>query len=194
MAKTEVLLVGVLIVLALMLGLIFGGSSVWFLKPDGGTQTSTVVNKYVCMDGSVKDNQNLCPVMQTDGTTTVACPPCECTGTTGTTISSSPYKQCSCTECAAQCGSPVYTATTTSSTLPPCQVCNSDLDCGSSSYSELKCQNGKVYKTFSEPVCEEDNLGRKCCKIIQTTTDRIPCATNERCVNGVGCMPYEDED
>ncbi|MFH1055696.1 MAG: hypothetical protein V1744_06345 [Candidatus Altiarchaeota archaeon] len=182
MGKMEILLVGVLVVLALLIGMLFGGSSIWFLKPTGeGGVTEKVVNKYVCSDGSVKDNQNKCPktVTGADGKMEVVCPPCKTSDTT------SPLRKCDCVQCESQCGV-AYTPTTTTLYIPPCTVCTSNAECGQPSYSEIRCKNDDTYKMYLEPYCADED-GKKCCKTTETVKDLTPCPQDQRCVKGQGC-------
>ena len=189
MAKIEVLLVGVLLILALLLGVLIGGSSIWVLKPGtssgGGQVVERVVSKYVCMDGSVKNSQSECPTTVATSTgQTLTCPVCQIVS-----ISSS-NRTLSCTECAARCGAIIPVITTT--TLPPCKVCSANSECGQPSYSPPKCKNDQTYKMYSEPFCEKETDGRMCCTVKQTPSGMTQCASAERCQNATGCVAYQD--
>jgi hypothetical protein len=178
------MLVIVLIALALLLGLLFGGSAIWYLKPStsagGGVNTVVnTVNKYVCSDGTVKDAQNQCPTVKTDasGNTQVTCPVCpprqtctaaECGSLTPKTYTT--YEQCQ--QCASQCGGIMILPTTTTMTPPPvCRTCTTDSDCGVSSYSDMRCKNDEAYKMLLNPSCHSDKTTtEKCCQTIETYT------------------------
>jgi hypothetical protein len=196
MARVELMLVAVLIAIALLLGILFGGSSIWLLKPAAGGEqvVEKVVNKYVCSDGAVKDAQSECPIVSTnpDGKTTVVCPPCE-TKTTGA-AECSPFRTCDCTQCAAQCGTIAVPTTTTLTPPPVCKACTADSECGSATYSDLRCKNDEVYKMYIEPTCLEDKfLGGKCCKTKETYTAIQTCPSGQRCKKAEGCVTYTED-
>ncbi len=185
MGKVEVLMVAVLICLSLLLGLLFGGSLTWYLKPStggvGGT-TEKIVNKYVCSDGAVKDKKTDCPVVEIkDGQTNVVCPPCNCDGKDFT------YTECSCTQCKAKCGLTDGGITTTTLAQPICESCTADSDCGIAEYGDLKCNKDKMYKLYNEPICSDG-----CCKTKQTRYEIRSCMENEICKPTGGCVQYEE--
>jgi len=204
MERIEVVLTVVLLAIALLVGILFGGSSIWFLKPssEGGAQVNTVT-KYVCSDGAVKDAQNQCPAIITsaDGKT-VTCPTCQKCGTcqicpTGqekantSNLAPTQYEQCQ--QWAIQCGGIMMVPTTTTLTPPPvCKSCSADSDCGVSSYSDFKCKNDEVYKELLNPVCEQDKkTSEKCCQVTSTYTKIETCQPSMRCVKGQGCVSNE---
>jgi hypothetical protein len=187
MARMEILLGVVLIALALLVGILFGGSSIWFLKPaDGGGQVvEKIVNKYVCSDGVVKDTQSECPVTTIDssGNSQVVCPPCKATGSSQTTT------PISCTVCLAQCGSKIPGYTTTTLYIPPCKACSANSDCGESFYSEgLRCRNGQEYKIKNDPLC-----AKSCCNVVQTQDNTRQCVETETCNALKGCIPIPED-
>lgn len=182
MARIEVLLVGVLIALALLVGVLFGGSSIWFLKPSGGEQViEKTVTKFVCYDGTVKDAQTDCPQVSSDGTTRIVCPPCKGMNVTDT----SPFRRCDCTQCAAQCGAGGVVTTTIAP--PKCTPCAANSDCGQPGYSDLRCKDDIVYKMYREPTCDES-----CCVVKETRNDVQTCSSSQRCRPAQGCVEYQD--
>jgi hypothetical protein len=198
MARVEVMLIAVLLAIALLIGILFGGGSIWLLKPEGGGTggtTEKIVNKYVCSDGSVKDQQGQCPVITTtsDGKTSVVCPPC-----TGTTSSSpdgcSPFRKCDCVQCFASCGG--SGGPTTTLAPPTCYPCSADTDCGAERNSELRCKNDEVYVMHYKPICDLQNstVGgtEKCCKTSESYNKVQTCSDTQRCRKGQGCVAYED--
>ncbi|MFH0862405.1 MAG: hypothetical protein V1875_05170 [Candidatus Altiarchaeota archaeon] len=199
MERIEIVLTAVLMAIALLLGILFGGSSIWFLKPaEGGTQTNTVT-KYVCSDGSVKDAQNQCPAISTstDGKVVECpkcqtCPVCQSDSTTGSTMPT-PSKYTECWQCAQNCAGIMIIPTTTTMTPPPvCKACTANSDCGVSSYSDFKCKNDEVYKDLLNPLCEQDKkTGEKCCQYEAVYTKLETCQNNMRCVKGQGCVLNE---
>lgn len=174
--------------LALLVGVLIGGSGIWFLKPTGqGGVVEKVVNKYVCYDGAVKDAQSECPVVKIEGgQQTLECPKCPATGSTQTTT------QCSCDRLLAQCGGIIPGYTTTTIHVPVCKSCTTNGDCGSPTYSEPRCKNDQTYKMYIEPFCDMRNESNKCCLQKETPSDMTQCPEGQRCVKGQGCAIYED--
>ena len=183
MGQTEVMMMVVLVCLALLLGVLFGGSAVWYLKPDSETRVvENVVSRFVCSDGTTKELQSECPyVKTTSGKTEVVCPPCDCTDTTGNV-----YRKCDCVTCAVQCGV-AGIVTTTTIPQPICDPCSKDSDCGQPSYSDVKCNKDKMYKLYNEPFCSDG-----CCKTKQTRSEIRSCMSNEACEPTGGCIPYDN--
>jgi hypothetical protein len=182
MARLELMLVGVLIAIALLIGILFGGSSIWFLKPAGGDQVvEKTLMKYVCSDGTVKDAQSDCPTIAV-GTSTVVCPPCGSKNVTDT----NPFRRCDCVQCTAQCGGEgVVTATTIAQ--PVCKACAANADCGQPAYGDIKCKNSEEYKMYQEPTCE-----KSCCMVKETYNKIQDCTSSQRCRPGQGCVAYDD--
>jgi hypothetical protein len=197
MARVEMMLVAVLIALALFVGILFGGGSIWFLKPAGtgaGGVVEKAVNRYVCYDGSVKDAQAQCPVVSTgtDGKTQVVCPPCENTATGSTTCS--PFRKCDYTQCQAQFG--IGIAPTTTLAPPKCAACTTNAECGQPGDSDLRCKNDEVYRTHFEPFCDTNSslsmTGGGCCLQKETYKAVQTCSDTQRCYKGKGCVAYTD--
>jgi len=186
MARLEILLVAILIAIALILGILFGGSTVYFLKPESSTRVvDNSVTKYVCSDGQVKDDLSQCPKVQTSetGETTVVCPPCSNT-------TEFLYRKCDCTACTQQCGIipvPGESVTTTTIHVVKCSPCSSDTDCGQPEYSDIKCSADRMYRIEMTPICDDG-----CCKTMQEQKIIRTCTSAERCQAGKGCVPYED--
>ncbi|MBD3388994.1 MAG: hypothetical protein GF416_07905 [Candidatus Altiarchaeales archaeon] len=185
MSKVEAMLVAVLIVIALLLGILFGGSSVWFLKPEGKDQVvEKTVNKYVCSDGTTKDSKDECPIIsEADGESQVVCPPCNKTDFI--------YRKCDCDQCKIQCGlsdDGGAAVTTTTLHVPKCDPCTADSDCGQPEYSEFKCSSNGMYRIESTPICDDS-----CCKVKQEQKIIRKCTDQERCVPGEGCV-VDDTD
>ena len=183
----EIVMVVVLIVLAMLLGVLFGGGTVWYLKPSSETKViDRVVNKFVCSDGAVKDSQADCPfVKTTGGKTELVCPPCDCPDQTG-----SVYRKCDCIQCSAQCGTGLSIMTTTTIHVPVCDACSQDADCGTEYLGDLRCRKDKEYKMKNIPIC-----GDGCCKVRQEMITLRSCTSDERCVSNQGCVftPEDDE-
>ena len=179
-------MVAVLICLALLLGVLFGGSATWFLKPDSESRViEKQINKYVCYDGTVKTVQSDCPIVSTDeGQTQVVCPPCDTSGYV--------YTKCACTQCRAECGIECAPAggrvTTTTIYVPKCKPCTTDMECGTSSYENLtRCDDNKAYKNLINPVCDDS-----CCKQTQSIEVIETCTSDQTCMRGQGCVERED--
>jgi len=189
MERVELVLGVVLIALALLLGVLFGGSSIWFLKPSAGGEkvVEKVVNKYVCFDGSIKDAQSQCPTVSTEnGQTQVVCPPCPAGNASGVV-----FRKCDCTQCSVECGTrpPVTTTTLLAAT---CKECTADSECGTASYSDMRCKNDEVYKMYLEPTCMDDkDIGKKCCKTKETYNKIMTCPGGQHCEKGKGCVTLE---
>ena len=179
MVKVEILLVGVLLILALLVGVFFRGSSMWFLKPQGSINViDKVTTKYVCYDGSVKDSQSQCPIISNiNGQMTTTCPPCKQGNATITTT------QCSCLECAARCGA-ILPSPPTTIAPPQCKNCTANGDCGQPFYGDLKCRNGQEYKLYNEPLCDKG-----CCATKQSQSNTRTCTDTETCSPLKGCIP-----
>ena len=186
MGQTEILMVVVLIVLSLLLGVLFGGSSVWYLKPSQDTKViQSTVQKFVCADGSIRDTPGQCPKVETkDGVTELVCPPCECTDVPG-----SPYRQCDCTLCAVQCGTPVHVpVTTTTIYVPSLKTCETDSDCGQIFY-EKTCRYSQEYRVVNTPFCDKGY-----CKVTQKQEMTRECTDDENCISGKGCVYSPSDD
>ncbi len=177
-------MVVVLITLSLLLGVLFGGSTVWYLKPSSDTQIiESVVNKFVCADGSVKDSQDQCPHLETKGgKTELVCPACDYPDSTG-----SVYRKCDCIQCNAQCGTGLMIQTTTTLHIPVCDPCMTDGDCGAEFLGELRCRKDKEYKMKNFPICDDS-----CCKLRQEMITIRSCTNDERCVSDQGCIYSPD--
>lgn len=182
MSRVEVLLVAVLIVIAVLLGIMFGGSAVWYLKPDNQPKViESTTERFVCADGTIKETIEECPIIQdTSGETTIVCPPCNKTDFI--------YRKCDCNQCLVQCGLSEAGVTTTTLHIPKCDPCTSSTDCGTPGYSEIKCSGGRTYKIYSEPRCDEG-----CCKTLQEQRWIGGCPAGQRCLPGQGCVSYDDE-
>jgi hypothetical protein len=198
MARIESLLVVVLIALALLIGIVLGGSSIWYLKPSTGGEkvVEKAVNKYVCSDGAIKDAQNQCPILavSSDGKQTVSCPVCPAKTTCATLPSSGPSEKFDCYQCVTNCNGIILLSTTTTLVpLPVCKACTTNTDCGSSGYSDMRCKNDEAYKMLIEPFCDIDNKTKEsCCKAKETYNKIMTCPAGQRCYKGKGCEAYED--
>jgi len=177
------MLVVVLITLALLLGLLFGGSSVWFLKPTQDRIVERTVNRYVCADGEVKSAQSECAVIvRGTGNTTIVCPPCNKTDFV--------YRKSDCDQCLKDCGHMIEgLVTSTTLHVPTCTSCTGNSECGQANFSDIKCGGGEMYKIYYEPFCNKDG----CCVTTQTKKPIRECMDNERCEPVKGCVPYEEE-
>ncbi len=191
MTRVEIMLVAVLIAIGILLGIIFGGGTIWFLKPGGDTMVvDKVVQKYVCADGTVKDRLSECPVIEGgNGSTRVVCPPCECDD-----VTVNPYRRCDCVQCLASCGFGGANVTTTTLYVPTCEACTSDEDCGAAHYENVtRCRSiqgtEKMYRNYIQPFCDDG-----CCKVTQTQNVIRSCTDDERCISDEGCVMYEETD
>lgn len=187
MGQVEVVLVAVLIVLAGLLGLLFGGAGAWFMKPEAQTKIiDRPVNRYVCYDGSEQSDKSQCPKVTASGECPkVECPPCTSTGGSQDIV----YRDCDCATAKQRCGfTGAPSVTTTTIWTPTCTTCNSDLDCGQES-SEPVCKSGKEYTLVYKPQCKDG-----CCINIQNMNYNRECGSGERCGDSGTCEPYEDAE
>jgi len=186
MVRVEHMLVGVLIALALLLGIVFGGSSIWFLKPSSqGRVVDNGVTKYVCFEGSVRDRQEDCPRAAIgNGSAAVVCPSCPARNGSQVVYQS----KCDCAQCSLQCGGIVVTSTTLH--VPVCKPCTANPECGQQFYGdELRCRNGQEFRLNNEPLCEKG-----CCQVKQTQVDTRKCTEAEVCSPTKGCIPIPPDE